>query len=202
MAAEGQGISCSKPGEIMTPSLRKFVAIGPESTGKSTLCADLARYYNTDWCPEYAREYLEAHGSHYNFDTLLDIARGQIDLETSVATSVLGAGSNHLLFVDTDMHVMRVWCEYVFHDCHRWILDQIAERRYDGYFLCAPDLPWEDDELREYPDQKTRDELFLFYQEILTAESVPWIPIRGSHQQRLQSAISLVASVTSSTISE
>ena len=38
--------------------LKKIVVIGPESTGKSSLCKLLAEHYNTLWCPEYAREYL------------------------------------------------------------------------------------------------------------------------------------------------
>ena len=32
---------------------------GPESTGKTTLSKQLARYYNSVWVPEYAREYLQ-----------------------------------------------------------------------------------------------------------------------------------------------
>ena len=38
-------------------SVKKIVVIGPESTGKSTLCEQLAKHYKTLWCPEYAREY-------------------------------------------------------------------------------------------------------------------------------------------------
>ena len=37
----------------------KVVMFGPESTGKTTLSQQLARYYNTVWVPEYAREYLQ-----------------------------------------------------------------------------------------------------------------------------------------------
>ena len=37
----------------------KIVVIGPESTGKSVLCQELSAHYNTLWCPEYARTYLE-----------------------------------------------------------------------------------------------------------------------------------------------
>ena len=36
---------------------KKIVIIGPESTGKSTLCAQLAQHYKTVWCNEFAREY-------------------------------------------------------------------------------------------------------------------------------------------------
>ena len=48
--------------------VKKIVVIGPESTGKSTLSEQLAKHYNTLWCPEYAREYLLAHGKKYSYD--------------------------------------------------------------------------------------------------------------------------------------
>ena len=62
-------------------AIKKFVVIGPESTGKSTLCSQLAAYYKTNWVPEYAREYLEKNGTEYSYDDLLTIAKGQINLE-------------------------------------------------------------------------------------------------------------------------
>ena len=61
--------------------LKKIVIIGPESTGKSTLCEQLAAHYKTIWCAEYAREYLLEHGTNYSFDDLLTIAKGQLSLE-------------------------------------------------------------------------------------------------------------------------
>ena len=62
-------------------SLKKIVVIGPESTGKSTLCGYLADYYNTLWCPEFAREYLLENGTAYTIDDLITIAKGQLDAE-------------------------------------------------------------------------------------------------------------------------
>lgn len=176
----------------MKHTVQKFVAIGPESTGKSTLCRLLADHYQTTWCPEYAREYLEANGNDYNYDDLLVIAKGQLTLESDVLKKTNANANKNLVFIDTDMHVMRVWCEYVFGNCHTFILNQIAERNYDGYFLCAPDLPWEEDPLREYPDQKRRDELFLFYKAVLTTQCVPWVEINGTHEERIQKAIDFI----------
>ena len=60
---------------------KKIVIIGPESTGKSTLCKQLAEHYKTLWCPEFAREYLLKNGMNYDYDDLLTIAKGQIALE-------------------------------------------------------------------------------------------------------------------------
>jgi nicotinamide riboside kinase len=66
-------------------SFKKIVVIGPESTGKSTLCSQLAEHYKTLWCPEYAREYLETNGMDYTYDDLLTIAKGQIALEEAMS---------------------------------------------------------------------------------------------------------------------
>jgi nicotinamide riboside kinase len=51
--------------------IKKIVILGPESTGKSTLCEELATHYKTRWVPEYARTYLLEHGTAYQFDELL-----------------------------------------------------------------------------------------------------------------------------------
>src|SRR5436190_11811946 len=166
--------------------LRKIVAIGPESTGKSSLCEQLAQHYNTLWCPEYAREYLLAHGSKYSYDDLLAIAKGQvaseenyIELTSDMGLDARRSGGDSLLFIDTDMYVMKVWCEFVFGKCHQFILDQIAKRKYDLYLLCNIDLPWLPDELREYPEEAPRTELYQIYKNILINQKTPWVEISG-----------------------
>jgi NadR type nicotinamide-nucleotide adenylyltransferase len=180
-------------------SLRKIVVIGPESTGKSTLCLQLAEHYQTLWCPEFAREYLETHGTDYTYDDLLTIAKGQIALEEA-ASGKLQATNEHspltthnsLLFIDTDMYVMKVWCEFAFGKCHSWILHQAAVRKYDLYLLCNVDLPWIEDELREYPDIETRNKLYHFYKDIMINQLVPWVNISGSYEERLKIAITAI----------
>ena len=144
-------------------AIKKFVAIGPESTGKSTLCGQLAEHYQTAWVPEYAREYLETNGNAYTYDDLLTIAKGQINLEETIVNRQSSIVNKRPIFIDTDMYVMKVWCEFVFNKCHNWILNRIAERKYDGYLLCNVDLPWVEDNLREYPDLKTREKLYHIY---------------------------------------
>lgn len=192
--------------------IKKIVIIGPESTGKSTLCTLLAARYQTVWCPEYAREYLLKNGTNYSFDDLLTIAKGQLELEDSwqstvgsqqpvVSSQQLMVGSQFttyqspftkLLFLDTDMYVMKVWCEFVFGQCHPWILNKIVERKYNLYLLCKPDLPWVKDELREYPDLENREKLYYMYKDILINQPVPWAEISGGYNERLQKAIAAV----------
>jgi len=191
--------------------LKKIVIIGPESTGKSTLCEQLAAHYHTGWVREYAREYMTAHGTAYQYEDLLTMAKGQLALEDAATAGLLreraagvgglqdgepgkpdlGPGTS-LLFIDTDMYVMKVWSEFVFGKCDPWILNQILLRSYDGYLLCRTDLPWTPDELREYPDLVTREKLYHIYRDCLVNQSTPWTEIGGQSGERLDGAIAAV----------
>lgn len=174
--------------------IRKIVVIGPESTGKTSLCEQLAAHFHAKWCPEYAREYLLAHGNQYSFEDLLTIAKGQVELEDRYTESVIKEkNGSSLLFIDTDQYVMKVWCEFVFDRCHQWILNQIVERKYDLYLLCNTDLPWVKDELREYPDLESRERLFHIYRDIMINQNTPWVEIRGEdYKLRFKTAMEAV----------
>lgn len=179
--------------------LKKVVIIGPESTGKSTLCEDLSRHFQTDWVKEYARAYLLENGTDYTYEDLLDIAKGQLGSEDEQTENFirLHQESNNSLpiFMDTDMYVMKVWCEFVFGKCHPWILNQIVDRKYDLYLLCNTDVPWVKDELREYPDLVTREKLFRHYKDIMVNQRVPWVEIRGNYEERLKTAVAAVNNI-------
>jgi len=134
---------------------------------------------------------------------LLTIAKGQLALEEKHLSIVNGQQSienNHglssinygLLFIDTDMYVMKVWCEYVFGKCHQFILDEIVNRKYDLYLLCNIDLPWVKDELREYPDEQPRKELYKIYKDILINQNTPWVEISGNYEERFNAAVGAV----------
>jgi NadR type nicotinamide-nucleotide adenylyltransferase len=172
----------------------KIVVLGPESTGKSTLCKSLSHHYHSLWCPEYAREFLTIHGKNYSYEDLLVIAHGQIKMEDEYISQAIkhreqtGSESN-LLFIDTNMYVMKVWCEFVFGNCHQWIIDQIVARPYDLYLLCNTDLPWVADDLREYPDDETRKKLYHHYKDLLVNQDVPWKEIGGTNEERVNMAI-------------
>jgi NadR type nicotinamide-nucleotide adenylyltransferase len=177
---------------------KKIVIIGPESTGKSTLCQQLAAHYNTVWVKEYAREYLLKNGTGYTFENLLTIAGGQLKLEDEAAASLasqLPETTGAPLIIDTDMYVMKVWCEFVFEKCHHWILNRIVERQYDLYLLCNTDLPWVKDELREYPDLVSREKLFHHYKDAMINQLVPWVNISGDYDERFKKAVQAINSI-------
>ncbi len=174
----------------MQKAIKKIIVIGPESTGKSTLCQALAKHYNTVWCKEYAREYLLHNGINYSYNDLLTIAKGQLALEKDAIVL-----SNKLLIVDTDMLVIKTWCEFVFNQCHNYILQQAALQTNCIYLLCNIDLPWTKDELREYPDVETREKLFFYNKEQVIESGFPWALVSGFGKSRLQCAVDAVESL-------
>lgn len=175
-------------------STKRIVIIGPESTGKSTLCTQLAEHYHTVWCPEYARAHLLRHGMKYTYSDLLFIAQKQMELDKRI-TAEATQKKAPFVFIDTDMYVMKVWCEYVFGKCHSWIIRHAAEQQADFYLLCNTDLPWVKDELREYPDLLTRRKLFSYYKDIVVNSGVPWALVSGNEQERFDCAVDAILNV-------
>ncbi|MBK8845280.1 MAG: ATP-binding protein [Bacteroidetes bacterium] len=158
--------------------MKRIAIIGPESTGKTTMAKMLAAHYKTIIVPEYAREYIMQLNRPYSPKDLLPIAKGQIQLENQLLFQ-----ANRLLICDTNMTVMKVWSEYKYGFCAEWILNVINSRYYDHHFVCAPDMPWDADPLREHPNK--REELFDIYIEEMKKQQVRYTVLRGTPEERL-----------------
>lgn len=173
----------------MEHSIIKIVVIGPESTGKSTLSADVAAALHTLWVPEYAREYLEGLGRHYDAADLLRIAQGQIAQEDKLIRK-----ANRVLVCDTDLYVIKVWSENAYGSCPAWVMEQIATRSYDMYLLTDIDIAWEDDPLREHGTPQMRQYFYNQYKDIVINSGIAWASVSGSREERLHSALSAIRS--------
>jgi NadR type nicotinamide-nucleotide adenylyltransferase len=134
------------------PSLR-VVLTGPESTGKSLLAAHLGRHFGVPFAREYAREYLETFGPAYDYDLLRELARGHLTYQQAQVPAAAPVG-----VLDTDLINYKIWCEVVYGRCHVEILEALERETNHVYLLCAPDVPWAPDPLRENPHD--RDHLF------------------------------------------
>lgn len=160
--------------------------VGPESTGKSTLSSALASHFKTVCVPEFSRDFLSNLDRPYQQDDLLDMAKGQVMTETGGRNE-----ANQLLFLDTDLFVIKVWSEFKYGNCDPIILQLLDIHKADFYLLTSPDIPFEDDPLRENP--KDREELFEIYHKELVAAGVDFKVVNGSHQRRLQDAIQVIS---------
>ncbi len=168
---------------------RRILILGPESTGKSTLAADLANHFGEPWVPEFAREYLEQINRPYLFEDLFEIGKGQVALEDKLAEK-----AKKFLFCDTDLRVIHIWSEHRFGKTDPWVLEEIDRRTYDLILLTDTDLPWTPDPLREYPELEMRVYFFNKYLNLAKGSGFPLIIIRGDRRNRLSKAIRAINS--------
>jgi nicotinamide riboside kinase len=169
-------------------AMKKIVLTGPESSGKTTLAAQLAAHFGTVWVPEFARQYLADLGRPYTPDDLLAIAKGQMALEDEMVAKA----ANGLLFFDTSLEVIKIWSEVRFGFCHPETLAAHQQRLPDHYLLCLPDLPWASDPQRENPAD--RDLLLEHYRREMRAHKVPFSQVWGINEERFDNAISAISS--------
>ena len=161
--------------------IKKIVITGPESTGKTTLANALAEHYKSIVIPEYAREFLDQNSLSYTYDDLLSIAKEQVRIEEALISRLETIPNEHLpVFMDTDLLVLKIWCEKRFNKCHTWILNQLAVRSPDLYLLCDTDVSWEFDPQREAADSEERDLLYRHYKEALISQKSPWALVSGT----------------------
>jgi NadR type nicotinamide-nucleotide adenylyltransferase len=170
---------------VLVKDIVKVAIIGPECTGKSELSQFLAKHYNTEWVPEYARGYIDNLTRPYQQDDLLTIAHGQLRVENEFTRL-----ANRILFCDTNLYVIKVWSNFKFGSTNPEILHEIATRKYDLYLLTFIDLPWEADPQREHPTK--REELYQLYLREMQNQTVPFVEIKGVGDARHQAAINAV----------
>jgi len=168
--------------------VRRVALLGPESTGKSVLAEQLAERFHTTWVPEYGREYT-AH-----MDSVL--ARIQpadfmaIALEHARRVDAATRTADRVLFLDTDALTTAVWSEWYLGECAPELWACVDRQMLDFSLLLEPDLPWEDDGTREFPQR--RAEHFDRLRHELERRRWDYAIIRGRGEQRLAQAISAI----------
>lgn len=160
----------------------KIAVVGPESTGKSTLSAYLARHYQTIWVPEYAREYCEGLDRDCTIEDEINMFHGQLALEEKLIPQ-----ASRLLICDTTFITIKIWCDEWFGYTPQEVLDQLAQHPYDLYLLLSIDLPWQDDPLRNFPTK--REHFMQVWHRELQALNVNYIVISGTGQERYNQAV-------------
>ncbi len=163
--------------------LVKVVFYGPESTGKTTLAKKLAKQHNTQWAPEFARNYLQDKynktGKACEPSDIMPIAKGQLALENKKAKK-----SHQYLFCDTNLLETYVYARVYFPEKDFSKLKSMAlSHDYDYYFLTDIDIPWEADDLRDKPHQ--RQEMFETFKNYLIKYEKKFYILNGNLDSRI-----------------
>jgi nicotinamide riboside kinase len=166
-----------------------LVTTGPESSGKTTLARALMQSLGAPLVDECSRGYLNRRLAgdpawRYQESDLHGIAQEQRAGEA--------AALRHrppLIVCDTDLLVLRIWSlekyQRIAPNLEQLIQESLKQPRL--FLLCAPDMPWEPDPLRENPGDRWR--LFERYLATLQALSLPHLVLRGPHEERLQAVL-------------
>lgn len=167
--------------------ITKVVFLGAPSTGKTTISRTLAERFNTQWMPEYGREYWECHqvDRRLNPEQLVEIAHGHRQRE-----DVQLRDADRFLFVDTDatttLHFAREYHGHALPELER--LAYQTRERYDLFFLCDIDIPYE--HTWDRSGQVHRLRMQRRVESDLIARKIPYTVLQGSLEQRIQSVLS------------
>lgn len=165
----------------------RIAITGPESTGKTTLAEQLALQTNGTWIPEFAREFLEQLNRPYTQADLDTIAKGQLE-------SWEKSSESKIQFCDTDMLVMKIWSDFKYGKSSTFILEALEKQKFNHYFLCQPDIDWEEDPLREHPEK--REELFELYLAELRKRNLPFTIVGGSKEKRIKICLEVLSTIS------
>lgn len=156
--------------------------LGAPSTGKTTLARRLAEVHQTNWMPEYGREYWTQHQRDRRLTPvqLVEIAEGHIAREDDL----LGF-ANRVMFTDTNAITTATFARQYHGQCATRLeeLANDAARRYDLVFVCADDIPYEDTWDRSGPLNRT-----VFQRQVLAdlrVRKIPYFMVRGSVDERV-----------------
>jgi NadR type nicotinamide-nucleotide adenylyltransferase len=160
----------------------RIAITGPESSGKTTLAKALSEHYNISFVPEFARTYLEKTEGKYKQSDLDIIAQGQL--------KSLVSSKDDIVICDTDFSVLEIWSQYKYKNTSELIKKLVLKELFDLHILCSPDIPWEEDSLRE--NQNSREELFELYKESLNRYNKNFIVVNGSAKNRLEKSLQAI----------
>ena len=168
----------------------KIVLFGPESSGKTTLANHLAAYYKTNCVPEFARDYLQKKWDRNNevcsLEDLPIIIEGQKSLENKLIKN-----SNKIIFCDTNVVVTQIWSQTHFNGyCSSKILKAAKHSKYDYYLLTDVDIPWQNDYLRDRPND--REKMLNVFKEVLDLYDFPYKLISGDVTTRIKTSVEII----------
>lgn len=161
----------------------KIAVVGPESTGKSELAQALAKHYQGEWIPEYAREYVEGLGRKYEYEDVCHIARKQIEEQAKYENNMLPG----FVFFDTELIITKVWLDFCYKKRPEFLDIEMEKSFFDFYLLCDYDLKWIADSVREHGDD--RSYFFDLYQSEIQKTGISFTVVSGQNEIRTQNAI-------------
>ena len=183
----GNDVTAFNLTQFTPESVIKVAILGAESTGKTTLCRDLAAHFNCLWVPEYMRTYLQdkwdTEQKTCSWDDLLPIAQGQVALENELTQQAVLNNSQYL-FCDTSLFELMAYAHWYYGDCPETLTKAALAHHYDLILITEVDIPWVADDLRDSPHE--REAISAFFETMLNRYQIPFDKVGGSRLERVQ----------------
>ncbi|HEY0820876.1 MAG TPA: ATP-binding protein [Rhizobacter sp.] len=164
--------------------------VGAESTGKTTLAAELTEALRRKGLDavrvdEYLREFCIVHGRTPEVHEQAAIAQEQ-------ARRIDAAAADHAIVVaDTSALMIAVYSELIFGDTSLYADAEASQRRYRHTLLTSLDLPWEaDGHMRD--GEHVREPVTALLRASLARAGVGYAVVSGEGPQRLRCALAAV----------
>lgn len=158
----------------------KILITGVESSGKSTLAAAIQARFDGILVHEYARTYCEVKTDAISKEDVIHIGDQQLKEYHD-----LSKGSDLVIF-DTNILTTIIWLKDKFNARLKRFHEGLNNQQYDLILLCAPDLAWEEDGIRE--DGHRLTVLHKRYLAYLKKYDLTYTLIFGSGEERVSLA--------------
>ncbi len=163
--------------------ITKIVFLGAPSSGKTTIAKELAKRFNTEWMPEFGREYWDNNqvNRRLTLKQLSEIAEGHLKREEEKISK-----SNKFLFIDTNAVTTYLFSLY-YHGKSNQKIIKLAENsasKYDLVFVCDIDIPYENTWDRS--GEVNREEFHKKTIAYLLERRIPFILLKGSLEERIK----------------
>ncbi len=175
--------------------VKRIVLVGPESTGKTTLCQYLSNVYETVWCPEYGREKTIEKYDNKNIEwtstDFIEIAEKQCNIEEEAKHQAVEIDKNFII-CDTDVLATCIWHERYMNGSVLQELKIILEDRKPGdlYLLTKPDCIFVQCGYRD--GENIRDWMFNRFVEMLQQYECNYEILEGSFDERNHKAVECI----------
>ncbi|RAJ77431.1 HTH-type transcriptional regulator, transcriptional repressor of NAD biosynthesis genes [Chitinophaga dinghuensis] len=161
----------------------KVVLLGTESTGKTTLTAQLADHFHATYVLEAGRDLID-DSNEFTIDDLYLVANAHATIIDDASR-----GSSPLLFIDTDIHITISYGRYAFDTALEISPEIFRKNRADLYLYLNNDVPYVQDGTRLSQDE--RNKLDIFHRKTLQDFNIAYEEITGNWEERFEKAVAL-----------
>ncbi len=179
------------PNECKGYFVKRVLFVGSESTGKSTLAANLALSYNTNYAEEIGRNICDYAGSE---DLMIAEDFHEILLRHKLKEQDLIKSSNRFLFIDTDAITTKFYSRFLLSDkTEKEQIDNLANaiselNKFDIVFFLEPTVAFVQDGTRNIKIESDRDLYSYQLKKLLEEANINYHSLSGNYLDRFENA--------------